>query len=131
MKLSDIKGERVFEVIAEIIDPIANIVGDKDLMQAFKKEKLPDGADKREYLLGRVKKALPKLIGGHKNDIVSMLASIEGVSVEEYTSNLDMFKLMKDCTDLMNDPAFQAVFTLARSENSYGSAQENTEEQKV
>ena len=128
MRLSDIKGERTLEVIADIIDPIANIVGDKEAMGALKKEKLPEGADKHEYLLGRVKKSLPLLIKGHKNDIISILAAIEGVSMEEYAENLDLFKLMRDCADLLNDPAFQAVFTLARSEMSSGSAQESTEE---
>lgn len=127
MRLSDIKGERTLEVIAEIIDPIANIVGDKETINALKKEKLPEGADKHEYLLGRVKKALPLLVKGHKNDIISILAAIEGVPYEEYAESLNLFKLMRDCTELLNDPAFVAVFTLARSEISSGSAQENTE----
>lgn len=130
MRLSDIKGDRVLEVIADIIDPIANIVGDKEAMAALKKEKMPEGADRHEYLLGRVKKALPKLIKGHKTDIISILSAIEGVSVEEYTESLNLIKLMRDCTDLLNDEAFVAVFTLARSETSSGSAQGSTEEPK-
>ena len=32
MKLSDIKGDRVLDVIADIIDPIANMVQDKDCL---------------------------------------------------------------------------------------------------
>lgn len=128
MRLSDIKGERTLDVIAEIVDPIANIAGDKELMAAFKREKLPEGVDKNEYLVGRVKKALPKLISGHKRDVISILASIEGVSYGEYAESLNLIRLMKDCTDLLNDPAFIAVFRLAQSETSSGSVQANTEE---
>lgn len=128
MRLSDIKGDRVLDVIADIIDPIATIASDKEAMAALKKEKLPEGVDKHEYLLGRVKKALPKLIKRHKNDIISILSAIEGISAEEYRENLDLLKLLRDCTELLNDPAFMAVFTLARSETSSGSAQENIED---
>ena len=38
MKLSDVKGERTIEVIAEIIDPIANIAEDEEASAMFKRE---------------------------------------------------------------------------------------------
>ena len=38
MKLSKIKGERVFDVIADIIDPIANIAEDKVAAALFQRQ---------------------------------------------------------------------------------------------
>ena len=40
MKLSDIKGERTLDVIAEIIDPVANIAEDKAASDLFQKKNL-------------------------------------------------------------------------------------------
>ena len=39
MKLSAIHGERVFDVIADIIEPIANIAGDEKASAMFRREK--------------------------------------------------------------------------------------------
>jgi hypothetical protein len=46
MKLSKIKGERAFDVIADIIDPIANIAEDKVAAALFQRQKLPDADEK-------------------------------------------------------------------------------------
>ena len=43
MRLSDIKGDRVFDVIADIIDPIANIAVYETASALVKREKLPEG----------------------------------------------------------------------------------------
>ena len=95
MKLSDIKGDRTLEVIAEIIDPIANIVEDDTASAMFRREKLPDGVTAKKFLLQRARKSLPVLL--------------------------------KDCTDLLTDETFSALFISAQSEKQSGSAPENTE----
>ena len=43
MRLSDIKGERTLDVIAEIIEPIANIAEDEAAAELFRREKPPEG----------------------------------------------------------------------------------------
>lgn len=130
MKLSDVKGERTIEVIAEIIDPIANIVEDEEASAMFKREKLPEGMTVKEFLIKRVRKSLPILLKGHKSDIIAILSAIEGVSAESYKGALNLVKLMRDATELLTDEAFGALFLSAQSENSSGSVQENTEGQK-
>lgn len=131
MRLSDIQGERVFDVIADIIDPIANIAEDNAASALFKREKLPDGMTAKEFITQRARKALPVLLKGHKGDIIAILASIEGVSAESYKGALNFVKLMCDATELLTDEAFSALFLSAQSENSSGSAQENTEVQEA
>lgn len=127
MRLSDIQGERVFDVIADIIDPIANIAEDDAASALFKREKLPDGMTVKQFATQRARKALPALLKGHKGDIIAILASIEGVSAESYNGSLNLVKLMRDTTELLTDDAFTALFLSAQSGTSSGSAQENTE----
>lgn len=130
MRLSDIKGDRTLEVIAEIIDPIANIAEDEEASSMFKREKLPDGMTAKKFLMKRVRKSLPVLLKGHKSDIIAILSAIEGVSAEEYAGALNLVKLVKDCTDLLTDEAFMELFISAQSETNSGSAQENIEGQE-
>ncbi len=56
MRLSDIKGERTLDVIADIIDPIANIAEDEVASDLFKREKLPEGMTAKKFLLQRARK---------------------------------------------------------------------------
>lgn len=127
MKLSDIQGERVFDVIADIIDPIANIAEDEKASAMFRREKLPEGMTAKEFMTQRARKALPVLLKGHKGDIIAILAAIEDVSEDAYRDALNLVKLMRDTAELLTDDAFTALFLSAQSENSSGSAQENTE----
>lgn len=125
MKLSAVKGERTIEVIAEIIDPIANIAEDEKASAMFKREKLPKGMDAKSFLTKRIRKSLPTLLRNHKSDIIAILSSIEGTSPEEYSSVLSLAKLIKDIIELLTDEAFAQLFISAQNENSSGSAQES------
>lgn len=127
MKLSQIKGDRVIEVIADIIDPISNIATDKKASELFSRAKLPEGADPKEFVIKRIKKSAPYLLREHKADIVAIFAAISGESYEEYAAKLTIVKLLQDFTELLNDEDFKALFFSAQSGNASGSASENTE----
>ena len=128
MRLSDIRGDRVFDVIADIIDPVANIAQDDDAASFFKREKLPEGVTAKEFLMQRARKTIPALLKGHKSDIIAILAAIEGVDANEYRNSLNLVKLMRDATELLTDEAFGELFISAQSEKTSGSAQGNTAE---
>lgn len=128
MKLSDIQGDRVFDMIADIIDPIANIAEDKKASAMFRREKLPEGMTAKRFMMQRARKALPVLLKDHKGDIIAILAAIEGVSADAYKDALNLVKLSQDTVELLTDDAFIELFLSAQSENSSGSAQENTGE---
>lgn len=106
MKLSDIKGDRVLDVIADIIDPIANMAQDKDVAAMFKREAVPEGMDARDFFAKRMCKGLPVLFKGHKADIIAIMAAIEGVTPEQYTASLDFPKLFTDVMEIVTDDAF-------------------------
>lgn len=126
MRLSDIKGERTLDVIADIIDPIANIAEDEVASELFKREELPEGMTANKFLLQRARKAVPALLKGHKADIIAILSSIEGTTPEAYTGTLNLVKLIKDTIDLLTDEAFTTLFISAQSGDFSGSAQEST-----
>ena len=129
MKLSDIKGERTLDVIADCVEPIANIAADPDASRLFRKEILPEGMDKREFAKERIVKSVPALLKGHKKDLIAILSVLDGVSPKEYTKSLTMGKLMNDCVDLLSDEEFFWLFTSARSGTaggSFDSAREST-----
>ena len=125
MRLSDVKGDRVLDVIADVITPIANIAEDENASALFRKEKLPDGMTPKGFMLQRMKKSLPSLLKGHKDDIIAILSSIEGVTPDEYAGGLDLLKLTKDFVDLVTDEAFNAFFI--STQGSSGDTSENTE----
>lgn len=106
MKLSDIKGDRVLDVIADIIDPIANMVQDKDVAAMFKREAVPDSMEARDFFAKRMCKGLPVLLKSHKADIIAIMAAIEGVTPEQYAASLDFPKLFTDVMELVTDNAF-------------------------
>lgn len=131
MRLSDIQGERTLEVIADIIDPIANIAEDDKASYLFHKEKLPDGMTAKKFLLQKARKAIPSLLKTHKEDILSILSTIDGTAKEEYTATLSLAKLTKDVIELLTDEAFITFFISAQSDQSSGSASENIEDPKA
>ena len=132
MRLSDIKGDRVFDVVADIIAPIANIASDKEAMKLFERLNCPKGVTPTQFMLSRIKNGMPTLIRKHKNDLKSILAALEGVSVKEYCENLTMGKFTADIVELFTDESFAELFTDAQMSQSISaesplSAPENTE----
>lgn len=106
MKLSDIKGDRVLDVIADIIDPIANMAQDKDVAAMFERKAVPEGMEAREFFAERMRKGMPVLLKGHKADIIAIMAAIDGVTPEQYAESLDFPKLFGDVMELVTDNAF-------------------------
>ena len=104
MRLSEIKGERVFDVIADIIEPACSIAQDKDAAEIFDRSaNRPDGMTETEFALQRIKRAVPKLMRTHKDDLVAILSAIEGVSAEEYLDGLTMPKLIQGVYEILTD----------------------------
>lgn len=129
MKLSGIKGDRVFDVIAEIIDPIANIAADETASALFRREKLPEGENVKHFILGRVRKAVPALLKTHKMDLIAILAALDGVDPEKYAESLSLVTLFEDVTGILTDEVFCELFISAQTPKGgapSGSAPENT-----
>lgn len=127
MRLSEIKGERALDVIAEVIEPICNIAQDKTAAELFKRSEIPEGVSTQEYVLNRWKKTLPKLLKGHKADIIAIGAAIEGITTKEYADKMSIASLIVDGANLVTDEVFQQLFlSQMQTQTSSGSAQEVT-----
>lgn len=100
MKLSDIKGERALDVLADLIDPVAEILGDKEISEALQSGKAPA-------------KAIKLALKNHKRAVLDMMAAIEGEDPETYQPSL--FVLPKRLLDLLNDPEVQQLFASQES----------------
>ena len=105
MKLSQIKGDRAYDVLTEVLEPIGNIMLDEEA-----RNMLSDMKDKKAT------KILPKIMKSHKNDLIKVLAALDGISVTEYKEKLTLAKLTSDFVDLLTDEESQKLFINAEPE---------------
>ena len=122
-KLSEIKDDEAMDVLAEILDPVSNLIGDSAFKLAIRGDK-----DKgiKPNRLEAVKVAINK---EHRSDVVKIMATLEGVEVSEFHYNL--FTLPKMVLDVLNDKELIDFFTYRAEPNSNessGFAMGNTEE---
>lgn len=115
MKLSEIKGEHALDVLADLLDPISEIVTDKEI-EGIIKSKKPK--------LMVVKPA----IKNHKKAVIEILAILDGIPPEEYQVNL--LTLPMKILEVLNDPMVEELFSSqgqTMESASSGSATESTE----
>lgn len=111
MRLSDIKGDRTLDVIAELVEPVANIAQDKDAAALFSRQECPEGMEPRDFMLERVKKALPVLMKEHKEDIIAILSALENKPVQKYRESMNLASVMGGVYELITDEEFLAFFS--------------------
>lgn len=114
MKLSDYKDEEALDLLAELIEPAAEIMSDQDVLEAAK----------NDNKLRAVSIAIKK----HKKAILSVLAALDGVPAENYHCNV--FSLPAKLVELFNDPDIGQLFSFAgqtEEQATSGSPTENTE----
>lgn len=116
-KLSEYKDEEALDILADLIDPVVNIFGDKDVAKFYRS--------------GVIIKAVQLSIKNHKEDVINMMAILEGVPREEYHCNL--LTLPKVLLNIFNDPELTSFFDAQSEKDSEipsGSVTENTEEKE-
>lgn len=106
MRLSDIRGERVLDVIAEIAAPVINIASDEEALAFFKRRPPKEGQTPQEALAERMGQAAPALMKTHRDDLVAILAALDGVTAEEYVEGMTLGSVLVDVFELLTDEAF-------------------------
>lgn len=97
MRLSEFKNEKALDALAEIIEPITEIVTDEDVKNSIKeKNKI---------------KAISKAIKNHKKEIIYILAVLDDEPIETYEVNLATlpFKIMEILSDEVLNDFFTSV----------------------
>ena len=108
MKLSELKGERAVEVIADLIEPITNIAMDQKNLKLFRAEKR-DGETDKEMAVRDFSEKVPVLLKTHKQDILAILCSVSDVDPDE----LSVLDIIQGTMDLINDKDFLNLFLSA------------------
>ena len=98
MKLSDYKGEEALDVLADIIEPLAMIISDKEIQELSKQKNVP------------AVRFIKPAIKNHKKELIQVLARLENQPVEEYEKTITIFTLPSQVLDLINDPEVQSLF---------------------
>ena len=115
MKLSEYRGEAALDILADLIEPAGEIMSDKKIGEVFKENRF---------------KAIGLAIKNHKKAEMQIMATMDGVPVEEYKCNV--FTLPAKILQLLNDPELVQLFTSqgqTGDAKSSGSATESTKEQ--
>lgn len=94
-KLSEIKGKEALDVLAEIIEPAAEIFTDENVKNALKAE-------------NNKAKAAKIILKDHNKAVLTLMATLEGVPVEEYQPTL--FALPSLILGVLNDPELNSLF---------------------
>nr|DAG44425.1 MAG TPA: hypothetical protein [Caudoviricetes sp.] len=113
MRLSNVKGERTFEVVADIIEPVYRIAQDEAAVEMLSPKPCPEGEDPKKFMARRLVAGVPALLRSHKGDLVAIMAAIEGEDAEEYAASLDLAKLVVSLTELVSDPALMGFLASA------------------
>lgn len=96
MKLSEYKDGEALDLLAELIDPVATIASDKQIAELVKAK------------AGKLK-VVQYVIKSHKEQILQILAAIDGVPVEEYHCNA--LTLPLKVLEILNDKDLMDFFT--------------------
>lgn len=106
MKLSEVKGEKALDMLADLIEPIMEIIEDKEVSKILKSRHNKDKVDSTKIILGR---AVSAAIKNHKKAVITILATLDDIPVDQYECNL--LSLPKKMMDIINDPAIFDLFT--------------------
>lgn len=118
MKISEYKGEQALDMLADLIEPAAAIMADKEVV---------DFAKSGKPIIALVK----PLIKSHKQEVIEILATLEGENPKEYAKKINVFTLPAKLLEILNDEELINLFTSQgqnKAETNSGSATENTEE---
>ena len=119
MKLSEVKGEAVLDLIADITEPVIKISKSDVVQNAFKKAvsaKPAEGESAENFhpsaiAMRELRDHVPELIRTNKREIVQVLAALQGCSVDEYLKDLNLLKLIVDVTEVLTDDGFSDFLT--------------------
>lgn len=118
MKLSEYRGEKALDILADLIEPAAAIMSDKRISDLAKSGK-------------PVTTLVKPLIKGHKKEVIEIMAVLEGETTEKYKEKVNIFTLPAKLLEILNDKELMSLFTLQgqkTDETTSGSATESTEE---
>lgn len=116
MKLSDIKGEQAFDVLADLLEPLATIMSDSKIKELVEQKVL------------RIK-IVQYILKEHKTEAIQILAIMEQEDFETYKERVNVLTLPLKLLEIFNDKDFVNLFMSQAqiTEMPFGSVMANTE----
>lgn len=121
-KLSEFKDDEAMDVLAEILDPMVNMMKNKDFVLAIR-------GDKKKGIRPNRVEAIKIAITKNRSDVVKIMAVLNETPVEEFHYNL--LTLPQMMVEMFNDKELMDFFGSQSEKDSqipFGSVTENTEE---
>lgn len=117
MKLSEYKGEKALDMLADLMEPAAVIMADKEITR-MARAGMP------------TIKVVKAAIKGHTKEVIQILATLDGEEPKEYAEKVNLFTLPAKLLEILNDPDFMSLFTSQgkKTETLSSSATESIEE---
>ena len=97
MKLSEFKGEDALDVLADIIEPVTDIVTDEEVKAQWKTE-------------GKVASFVKVILKKHPKDVIAILARLDNKTYEEYAETISIATLPAKLLDVMQDEVLMSFF---------------------
>lgn len=121
-KLSEFKDDEAMDVLAEILEPASNLIGNANFKLAIR-------GDKNNGIKPNRLQAIRVAIKENRTDVVRIMAILSEKPLEEFHYNL--LTLPKMMLDIFNDKELIDFFSYQSEKDlqtPFGSAMENTEE---
>ena len=121
LRISDFKDGDAIELLADLIEPTANILSDKDIRNAI-------GAKINKLTMAKM------ILKSHKDDVMEILARLNGCDdVSDYHCNI--VSVLADLMVILNDKELMDFFAEQQAQMNTGgaplSAVENTEDAEL
>lgn len=116
-RLSEYKGDEALELLADLIDPVLEIMS--------------DGEVKARLTSGFMAAAVKPILKNHRKAAIEILARLNGMAADDYLKCVNLITIPKVLLELISDPDLVSLFTSAEQTDgvtSSVSASENTEE---
>ena len=116
--LADVKGDAALDLVADLIDPVTEIMSDPVVAAAYR------GTEKEP---GSKAKAIKVAIKTHKKAVTTILALMDEEDPKTYEPSAMVIPVR--LLQILNDPDMNSLFTLpdqSSEENTSGSVSENS-----
>ena len=113
MKFSDLSTDRALDALVICTESITNILKDENFLDSIKtklkREDIKSAAELINLGAEKINTIVPLLLGAHRKDICSIIAAVNGQTVEDVLSQ-NVMKTVNEARELLEDEEFISFF---------------------